>query len=193
MMFSTILTPDEAKHARAAVRLSQNKVAQATGISRTHLALFEVKKYLLDDDTLTKLKQFYREEGYDFTDNSSVEQPVSISKQVPDVQESTGLRLMDGYAIPEGISEEEAELILSKISENNIEIVELASKKSDVNWWSEKPKTERLNRLLILHARNYLLTQRLQGHELLNNTTCTENTPPEDITNSMLFSDVISE
>ena len=60
-MFTTILTPDVAKQARAAVGLSQSKVAQATGISRTSLALFEVKKYLLDDDTLTTLKQFYQD------------------------------------------------------------------------------------------------------------------------------------
>jgi len=60
-MIMTILTPDEAKQARAAVGLSQSKVAQATGISRTNLALFEVKKYLLDDAALTALKQFYQD------------------------------------------------------------------------------------------------------------------------------------
>lgn len=193
MMFNTILNPDDAKQARAAVNLSQSKVAQATGISRTNLALFEVKKYLLDDNALTKLKQFYQDAGYDFPVNSTVEQSVSALEPVTDPSKATGLRLMDGYAVPAGIPENEAETILNTILTNDTEIETLSSKKSGMNWWTEKPKTDGVNRLLALHARNYVLTRRLQGHELLNNTVRTEDTPSEEVTNSMLFNDIISD
>lgn len=192
-MYSTILTPDDAKQARAAVGLSQSKVAQATGISRTSLALFEVKKYLLDDDTLTNLKQFYQDAGYDFSDNSTVKQPVSTPEPVNNSPEATGHRLMDGYAIPAGFPEDEAESILFEIGANDLEISELSSQKSGMNWWTEKPKTDGVNRLLALHARNYVLTRRLQGHELLNNMVRTDETPSEEVTNSMLFNEIISD
>lgn len=192
-MFSTILTPDDAKQARAAVGQSQSKVAQTTGISRTSLALFEVKKYLLDDDTLTKLKQFYQDAGYDFPVNSTVEQSVSAQKPVTDAYKATGLRLMDGYAIPAEFPEEEAESILSEIWANDLEINKLFNQKSGVGWLSGEPKKEGLNILLKLHARNYVLTQRLQGHDLLNKEVRTEEIPVEEVTNSMLFNKIVSD
>lgn len=192
-MFNTILNPDDAKQARAAVGLSQSKVAQATEISRTNLALFEVKKYLLDDDTLKKLKQFYQDAGYDFSDNLTVQQPVSAQDPIIDVPDETGLRMMDGYAIPAGLPEDEAESILSEIGANDLEINELFNQKSGVGWLSGEPKTEGLNRLLVLHACNYVLTRRLQGHELLNKEVRTEQTPVEEVTNSMLFNKIISD
>ena len=192
-MFEIILTPDAAKQARAVVGLSQSKVAQATGVSRTSLALFEVNKYLLDDDTLTKLKQFYQDAGVDFPVNSTVEQPVSAPEPVTDTLEETGLRLMDGYAIPAGFPEDEAESILSEIGANDFEINELFNQKSGVGWLSGEPKKEGLNILLKLHARNYVLTRRLQGHALLNKEVRTEDTPVEEVTNSMLFNEIISD
>lgn len=114
-MIMTILTPDEAKQVRATVGLSQSKVAQAIGISRTNLALFEVKKYLLDDTALTSLKQFYQDTGYDFSDSYSVEQPDSMAESPTDVPKHTGIRLMDGYAVPAGLPEEDAEFVLAEI------------------------------------------------------------------------------
>ena len=192
-MLTTILTPDVAKQARAAVGQSQSKVAQAASISRTSLALFEVKKYLLDDDTLTTLKQFYQDAGYDFPVNSTVEQSVSVPEPVTDTLEETGLRLMDGYAIPTGFPDDEAESILSEIGANDLEIETLSSQKSGVSFWSEEPKKEGLNQLLVLHARNYVLTRRLQGHELLNNSVRLEETPMVEVTNSMLFNEIISD
>ena len=81
-MINTILSPDEAKEARAGIGLSQNKVAQSVGISRTNLALFEVKKYLLDDGILTQLKQFYIDAGYEF-DNLAPVWPLRLVGGVP--------------------------------------------------------------------------------------------------------------
>jgi hypothetical protein len=192
-MIMTILTPSEAKQARAAVELSQSKVAQATGISRTNLALFEVNKYLLDDAALTALKQFYQDTGHAFPDSYSVEQPESVTESPDDFPEHIGLRLVDGYAVPAGLSEDEAETILTEIHANDVGIESLSEQKSGVNWWSETPKTEGLNRLLALHARNYVLTRRLQGHELLNNTQILEDVLEEDMTNGMLLHKVISD
>jgi transcriptional regulator with XRE-family HTH domain len=180
-MTEAILTPDDAKQARAAIGLSQIKVAQATGISRTSLALFEVNKYLLDDEALMKLEQFFEAAGYTFS-NSPVEQADSAA----------GYRLMDGFAVLEGFTEDEAESILDDIHANDIEIETLSCQKAGVGFWSEQPKTEGLNQLLVLHARNYVLTRRLQGHALLNNTVRPEDTPLEEITNSMLFNEAVS-
>jgi transcriptional regulator with XRE-family HTH domain len=180
-MFEAILTPDDAKQARAALGLSQSKVAQATGISRTSLALFEVNKYLLDDEALMKLEQFFEAAGYTFS-NSPVEQTDSAA----------GYRLMEGYAVSIGLSDEEAELILDDIHANDIEIKSLSNQKSGVGFWSEEPKTEGLNRLLVLHARNYVLIRRLQGHALLNNSVRPEDIPVDEVTNSMLFNKAVS-
>lgn len=193
IMNNAILTPDEAKQARAAIGLSQSKVAQATGISRTNLALFEVKKYLLDDQALTLLKQFYQDAGHSFTDSPTIEQPESPPESPAKQPRSTGIRLMDGYAVPEGFDEEEVEAILAEIQSNDAECEALSEEKSGVTWWSEQPKTEGLNKLLALQARNYVLIRRLQGHELLNGPLLAENTPPEEVTNGMLYRECISE
>ena len=190
-MFSIILTPDDAKQARAFVGLSQSKVAQATDISRANLALFEVKKYLLDDDVLIKLKQFYQEAGHTFPDDSPVEQVDSTPEPVTDPFEATGTRLMDGFAVLEGFTEDEAESILNEIHANDAEIEALACQKSGQHWWTEKPLLDGVNKLLVLHARNYVLTRRLRGHTLLNNTVCTEDTPVDEVTNNMLFNKIV--
>ncbi len=180
-MFTTILTPDVAKQARAAVGLSQSKVAQATGVSRTNLALFEVKKYLLDDDDLMKLKRFFEEAGYTFS-NSPVEQSDS----------ATGYRLMYGYAVPLGIPEDESESILNEIHANDSEIEALSCQKAGEGWLDWGLNKDGLNRLLVLYARNYVLTRRLQGHELLNNSVRLEETQTDEVTNSMLFNEAMS-
>lgn len=192
-MITTILTPDEAKAARAAVGLSQNKVAQSVGISRTNLALFEVKKYLLDDNALTRLKQFYIDAGYAFAGSATVEQPGLTADAMPKDTLSHGIRLMDGYAIPEGIDEDEAEGILAEIADNDSQIEELSAEIPDVGWFSDEPDTEGLDQLLRLNARNYVLTRLLQGHDWNSAQAANDDGAADSATNGMLFNAAIQK
>ena len=189
-MIRTILSPDEAKAARATVGLSQNKVALAVGISRTNLALFEVKKYLLDDETLIQLKQFYTNFGYEFGGLTMVEQDNSVSDNNTDYDVAPGVRLMDGFAIPEGVDTDEAENLLEEISDNDSQIEALSDVKPNVGWFSGEPDTEGVEQLLRLHARNYLLTRCLQGHIFEGAKAINEN-DSESLTNGLLFKTAI--
>lgn len=189
-MIDTILTPENAKLARAFIGLSQNKVAQSVGISRTNLALYEVKKYLLDDQALTRLKQFYIDTGYSFDDGSTVVEQASEDESadndsLPD--HSSGVRLMDGYAIPEGFDEDKAERILSEIYSNDQAIAELSGQVPDVAWFSDEPDTDGLDQLVRLSARNYALVRCLQGHDWLNDLAANDASVDDAVTNGMLF------
>jgi DNA-binding XRE family transcriptional regulator len=192
-MVNTILTPNEAKQARAALGLSQNKAAQGAGISRTKLALFEVKKYLLDDGTLLSLKQFYENLGHLFDEQASDVQQATVKPvQSAKPMYSTGVRLVDGFAVPAGLDINDTETILAELAENDNQIALLSSKKAGVSWWSEELKTEGLNELLRLHARNYLLTRLLQGHEHLAEGNYADDVEPEAVTNGQLLHNLIS-
>lgn len=53
-------TPPQAKTARVAAQLSQGRVASDIGINRSDLSQFESGKYLLDDSTLNRLRDYYQ-------------------------------------------------------------------------------------------------------------------------------------
>ena len=182
-MINTILTPDEATKARHTLGLSQNHVAKATGISRTTLALFEVKKYLLNDDQLIALKEYYETSGYDFDEAESP----SLTKLSTHSEPKTGLRLIDGFAVPEGIDEGIIEDVLGEYEHNETEIDNLLSARSGYHWFSEEPKQDGLNRLQTLMSKNYLLTQRLMGRERLASIPLPDEIDPERITNGELL------
>ncbi len=193
-MIDTILNPENAKLARAAIGLSQNKVAQAVGMSRTNLALFEVNKYLLDDQALTQLKQFYIDAGYSFNNGSTVVEQASEFESDDNTSEpihSTGVRLMDGYAIPEGMEEDEVESILTEINGNDQKISKLSSQVPDVGWFSDEPDKTGLEQLVRLSARNYALVRRLQGHDWLRDLAVNGNASENAVTNGMLLNSEI--
>lgn len=64
-----MLTPEQARQARSALKLSQSAVAAQTGINRTYLSLFEGSKYAFDDDTQDTLRSFYEDQGHTFDDS----------------------------------------------------------------------------------------------------------------------------
>ena len=188
-MINTILTPDEAKQARHAVGLSQNNVAKATELSRTVLALFEVKKYFLDDDQLLSLREFYEAQGHTFSE--PIEEPTTEYQQTNE-PESPGLRLVDGFAVPEGIDEDTVEQILTEYQDNENQIEHLLEKRAGIHWFSGEPKEEGVNKLQLLMSQNYLLAQRLKGHEIFASTTPTDEIDPETVTNSALLHSLLN-
>lgn len=164
-MAMTIMTPAEARLAREHVGLSQAKVARATGISRTKLALFEVEKYLLDDATLTALRAYYEDGGYRFKpveEGQAMDTPHCADGPTGRV-DAMGFRLVDGFAVPAGIGSDEAEELLAELNKNDARIEALASESAKVDWWSDVPDKEGRDEIVRLMARNYLLTRRLQG------------------------------
>ena len=173
-MINTILTPDEAKSARAAIRLSQVKVAQGCGISRTKLALFEVKKYFLSDYELNSLKQFYVDQGVRFEQSTS-----------------PGIRLIDGYAIPENISSDYAEKLLAQIADHDARIQEVSNELAGVSWLSGDVKMKRRDNLFRLMARNYHLVRLLQGRAPITGTALPKDKDLELVTNGELFNQFI--
>ena len=187
-MIKTILTPDEAKSARASIGLSQNKVAQAIGISRTTLALFEVNKYLLDDASLNLLRQFYVDSGYEFAEEPLGELADVAADSLASIVRTSGVRLVDGFAIPAGIDELEVESILAEISENDRVIDDVTVKVPDAGWWGGESDTKGLDLLMRLHARNYMLVRRLQGDAWeIAEAANDENIEAGLVTNGMLF------
>ena len=58
-----VMTAQQAKSARSAAHFSQGKVATDLGINRSYLSLFESGKYVLDDSTLTQLRDYYQDHG----------------------------------------------------------------------------------------------------------------------------------
>lgn len=188
-MINTILTPDEATQARHAVGLSQNNVAKATALSRTTLALFEVKKYFLDDDQLLALRDFYEAQGYTFSEPA--EEPITESRQT-NRSESSGVSLLDGFAVPEGIDEDTVEQILTEYQVNENQIERLLKKRAGIHWFSGDPKEEGVNQLQQLMSQNYLLAERLKGHEILSSITPTSEIDPETVTNSVLLNNLLN-
>ena len=58
-----ILTAAQAKQARASLELSQAVIATAIGIDRPLLGSFERTVVVLNDEALTRLRDFYLAEG----------------------------------------------------------------------------------------------------------------------------------
>ncbi len=63
---NTIITPTQAKSARLQLGISQNRVAEETGLSRPYLCNFEVGKFNPGDDFKETLKAYYLKEGIIF-------------------------------------------------------------------------------------------------------------------------------
>ena len=62
-MYRVILASDQAREARTKLGLSQGRVANAVGLNRTYLSLFENGKYLFPDRDLEKLHSYYSDNG----------------------------------------------------------------------------------------------------------------------------------
>ena len=157
-MIKAILTPADAKAARSKLGMSQNAVAKATGINRSTLALFEVEKYLLDDSTLQRLYDFYTVLGYEWTSCDDSRGNVPTESDL-----GSGVRLVDGYAVPQGIDSNEVESIIAQLAANDAAIAELSDQEAKSHWFTDEPDRTGVDKLLLLHASNHSLMRRLQG------------------------------
>ncbi len=63
---NTIITPTQAKSSRLQLGISQNKVANETGLSRPYLCNFELGKYNPNKEFKETLKAYYSKEGIIF-------------------------------------------------------------------------------------------------------------------------------
>src|SRR4051794_41916245 len=92
----TLFTPQQAKSARAAAQLSQGRVASDLRINRSYLSQFESGKYLFDDPTLTRLRDYYSKRGAKL--ESLAHAPSAQFED--DNEESNTLCLRDGFLLP---------------------------------------------------------------------------------------------
>ncbi len=165
-MKTPTITSVQSKAARAALGISQSKVARATGINRSQLALLEVQKYLLDDARLNALRAYYEGLGYQFDATAPTpDAPGGGPSPLPesDSQEiRADARVVDGFAVPVGIDGDALEALLDEIDANDQKIVSLAGQKAQFDWFTDKPDAEARDEVVRLMARNYLRVRQLQ-------------------------------
>src|SRR5258708_16183560 len=106
-----VLTAQQAKSARSAAHLSQGKVATDLGINRSYLSLFESGKYVLDDNTLAQLRDYYQDHGVNLDGTPSVP---GNAKTMPASTASEGLRLRDGFLLPDDTDDDESDALLTE-------------------------------------------------------------------------------
>lgn len=180
------LTPEEARDARSYVSLSQAKVARATGLSRTKIALFEVGKYILDDEGREALRSFYAAQGYEFGSDAPKRgtRDVNVPEAATTAAIESSVRLVDGFAIPPAAEADAVEEALAEVAENEQKIEELATHVARVGWFSEEPDMAYRDEIVRLMARSYWLIRRTQGAELL--TRAGESSPDSAPTHGTL-------
>src|SRR5258708_39565616 len=106
-----VLTAQQAKSARTAAQLSQGKVASDLGINRSYLSLFESGKYVLDDNTLTRLRDYYQDHGASVDDAPGA---VDNAKTISASTASKRARLRDGFLLPTATDDDEADAMLTE-------------------------------------------------------------------------------
>ncbi len=110
---NTIITPTQAKSSRLQLGISQNKVANETGLSRPYLCNFELGKYNPNKEFKETLKAYYSKEGIIFKQKQYDEVMTikPIHGIIPDIN----------Y-----VSYAEAENIMEDITEFNSELFDLS-------------------------------------------------------------------
>lgn len=164
------MTSTQSKTARAALGVSQSKVARATGINRSQLALFEVKKYVLDEMKLKALRAYYEAQGYEFEAPNTSRKSAPNDSQAPVSQSAesdprsmppSDAKVIDRFVVPAGLEDDALEALLDELDTNDRRIDELAQLKPQFDWLGE-PKPGAQAEILRLMARNYLRVRQLQ-------------------------------
>jgi transcriptional regulator with XRE-family HTH domain len=162
------LTAEQSQSARHARGLSQSAVARATGINRSQLALFEVRKYLLPEDKLQTLRDYYEQSGYQPSQGKRPAHTPEVSDlDAEEEAQSPDVATVDGFLVPAGLDEDQSEAWLQEIAANDDEIKTLAGAKVVKDFWSGEPLVKQRDEILRRMARNYCLVRALQGHEAL--------------------------
>jgi transcriptional regulator with XRE-family HTH domain len=166
---NTQFTPQQAKVARGTAQLSQGRVASDVGINRSYLSQFESGKYLLDDATLTRLRDYYSKHGAKL---ESVAHAPSAQFE-NDSDESDTLRLRDGFLLPPETDEDHADALLNEYAENRHRIDNMCtfdlSNSGFLGFGVDEDKAHKLaDEVLSLMAKNYAIVEELQGHDVMH-------------------------
>jgi transcriptional regulator with XRE-family HTH domain len=161
-------TPQQAKTARVIAQLSQGRVASDIGINRSYLSQFESGKYLFDDATLTRLRDYYSKYGA----------KPELVRHTPsefdnDIEEENTLRLRDGFLLPQEFDEDHADALLSEYAQNRRRIEDICnielSNSGFLGFGLDEDKgNKRADEVLNLMARNYTIVEELQGHGIIH-------------------------
>lgn len=152
-----ILTTKQAINARESLNLSQSKVANEIGLSRSYLSQFESGKRVLEDRWLNALKEFYANNGAVF----------DAEPKVADSEKNSQVLIMDGFVISGAVSKSQAENLLSEYYENSEKIEAESSEMLPRGFFgglSHEGALEACSRSLALMARQYQIKQVLHGH-----------------------------
>lgn len=163
---SNILSPSEAKQARASAKLSQAKVASDLGINRTYLSLFEGGRYVFDDSTLIALRDYYEELGFDADCGISADCDEGLEQGYPGFAASKEVVVRGGVDIPASAEEAAAEEYLSARSTNMRRIREICSEKVErglLGGIDRESLNSRLDEAVRLLAKNELITAQMHG------------------------------
>lgn len=164
----SIISSKQAKDARAALALSQGKVASDLKVNRAYLSLFESGRYVFADSVLTALRDYYEQHGYTFQQASKPKKADNKLSAESETHEST--RVMDGFVVPGALDAETAEALLAEYAENRAKLDALCEHKPrehGVGFFfgvDESEVRERRREVLMLMARNYVLVEQLHGH-----------------------------
>lgn len=157
----TILSNTQAVAARAAVSLSQSRVAKDTGISRAYLSQFESGKRILEDRWLTALNSYYREHGWS----------PEAGDSVPAEQQAIGIRMRDGFQISAALNDSQVEQLLDAYYDNQLQIEELAASevpRGSIFQSVAKEKALKLAfKLLCLTAQQDGIVRQLRGQDVV--------------------------
>ena len=171
-MNQNVLSPNEAKQARSTLMLSQKKVSSAVGLNRTVYALYEVGRYLLNDDEQGMLKMHFESLGYQFPERPKPPAP--------------RYQLIKGIAIPTHIKTDKAKRVLNEIAQNDEFIRANAQELAEQHWFTEEPKPEIANNMIELMAYNYCHMRWLRGLDDLLGDDYAEDMKADETTHGAL-------
>jgi hypothetical protein len=161
----------ELREARLTLGLSQGRVARDTGVSRSQLSLFEVRKYLLDRGKLDTLRRYYAKRGYRFDDPAKksrlINPPLQAAASAATAVGLYDVDVLDGFAVAGAIERPRAEAWLNQIAANDEVIQDLLTAPAPTDLWTGDPKTDKRDEALLQMAHNYALVRRLHGKEIV--------------------------
>ncbi len=178
---NTIITPTQAKFARLQLGISQNRVAEQTGLSRPYLSNFEVGKFNPNEEFQETLKAYYSKEGIIFKQKQYDEVMTikPINGIIPDI---------------DYVSYAEAENIMEDITDLNSELFDLSeqplpTKDNGVIFDNIVIDNNEVNRLIentvYKMAKAYLDIMHITGDHSFNAKPCKDIPPLSELgTNS---------
>lgn len=161
-----ILSPQQARDARASAKLSQGKVGSDLSINRAYLSLFEAGKYVFDDATLTRLRDYYTDRDTDPSEAPSVD-PRKEAERF-ELAETDMPQLCDGFLVTANSDAEEVESLLAEYADNRSKIADLCSydiRKNSFLFVTNDEVKKRTKEVLFLMARSFTIVEQLHGHQ----------------------------